>query len=245
MTTLPTPRLDDLIAAIGAAHPDVLDRLAEAMLAADHLGEVADHLVGHFVDQARRSGASWTEIGARLGVTKQAARKRFLPGDPGVPDDSVDLGTSMFATFTARARGRVVEAMDDARQRHHAEVTPAHLLHALAGQPVSVAMRVLDQQGVGPDDLRARAGAALADVVPGDAAPGPVVPYDVATRKVLELSLREALRLGHPWVGTEHLLLALLEEEHGAGPLADLGVTKERSEALVVEMLAVLADAAD
>jgi len=151
----------------------------------------------------------------------------------------------MFATFTARARGRVVEAMDDARQRHHAEVTPAHLLHALAGQPVSVAMRVLDQQGVGPDDLRARAGAALADVVPGDAAPGPVVPYDVATRKVLELSLREALRLGHPWVGTEHLLLALLEEEHGAGPLADLGVTKERSEALVVEMLAVLADAAD
>src|SRR5262249_6063759 len=64
-------RLDDLIAAIRKVHDDELDQLTSAVIAADHLGELADHLIGHFVDQARRSGASWTEIGSAMGVTKQ------------------------------------------------------------------------------------------------------------------------------------------------------------------------------
>ena len=51
-------RLDELINAIKSVHTDVLDQLADAVLAGEHLGEVADHLIGHFVDQARRSGAS-------------------------------------------------------------------------------------------------------------------------------------------------------------------------------------------
>ena len=76
-------RLDDLIAAIKTVHDEPLDQLTDAMLAADALGEVADHLIGHFVDQARRSGASWTQIGKCMGVTKQAAQKRFVPkADP-------------------------------------------------------------------------------------------------------------------------------------------------------------------
>lgn len=69
-------RLDDLIEGIKKAHADALDQLAGAVLLADHLGDVADHLIGHFVDQARRSGASWTEIGRSMGVSKQAAQKR-------------------------------------------------------------------------------------------------------------------------------------------------------------------------
>src|SRR6478752_1017166 len=72
-------RLDDLIDAIKKVHTDALDQLSDAVIAADHLGEVADHLIGHFVDQARRSGASWSEIGRSMGVTKQAAQKRFVP----------------------------------------------------------------------------------------------------------------------------------------------------------------------
>ncbi|EUA34561.1 hypothetical protein I553_1550 [Mycobacterium xenopi 4042] len=72
-------RLDDLINAIKRVHTDVLDQLSDAVLAAEHLGEVADHLIGHFVDQARRSGASWTDIGKSMGVSKQAAQKRFVP----------------------------------------------------------------------------------------------------------------------------------------------------------------------
>jgi hypothetical protein len=70
-------RLDDLIDAITQVHSDVLDQLSDAVIAADHLDDVADHLIGHFVDQARRSGASWTDIGRSMGVTKQAAQKRF------------------------------------------------------------------------------------------------------------------------------------------------------------------------
>src|SRR6187549_4016398 len=80
-------RLDELIAAISKVHPDPLDRLTDAVLAAEHMGDVADHLVGHFVDQARRSGASWTEIGRSMGVTKQAAQQRFVAKRP-APDAS-------------------------------------------------------------------------------------------------------------------------------------------------------------
>src|SRR6202167_5998947 len=72
-------RLDEMIHTIKKVHSDVLDQLSDAVLAAEHLGEVADHLIGHFVDQARRSGASWTDIGKSMGVTKQAAQKRFVP----------------------------------------------------------------------------------------------------------------------------------------------------------------------
>src|ERR1700684_324645 len=71
-------RLDELINTIKKVHSDVLDQLSDAVLAAEHLGEVADHLIGHFVDHARRSGASWTDIGKSMGVTKQAAQKRFV-----------------------------------------------------------------------------------------------------------------------------------------------------------------------
>src|SRR5919106_1977578 len=95
-------RLDDLIDAICAAQDDKLEQLTSAVVAADHLGEVADHLVGHFVDQARRSGASWTEIGRSMGVTKQAARKRFVPKGPGEPSD-LDASQG-FNRFTPRAR---------------------------------------------------------------------------------------------------------------------------------------------
>jgi hypothetical protein len=67
------------LAAIKTVHDEPLDQLTDAVLAAEALGEVADHLIGHFVDQARRSGASWTDIGTCMGVTKQAAQKRFVP----------------------------------------------------------------------------------------------------------------------------------------------------------------------
>jgi len=71
--TIPQVRLGDLIEAIEKVHSSPLDQLTDAVIAAEHLDDVADHLIGHFVDQARRSGASWTEIGRCMGVTKQAA----------------------------------------------------------------------------------------------------------------------------------------------------------------------------
>src|SRR5690349_21991274 len=119
-------RLDDLIEAIKKAHPDALDQLSDAVIAAEHLGEVADHLIGHFVDQARRSGASWTDIGRSMGVTKQAAQKRFVPKGPGEPSDlDADQG---FSRFTPRARNVVMAAQNEARAAGNDQIAPEHLI---------------------------------------------------------------------------------------------------------------------
>ena len=118
--TEPAPvRLDDLIDSIRALHPDgdALAQLSDAVLTAEQLGDIADHLVGHFVDQARRAGASWTDIGRSMGVTKQAAQKRFVPrSSPVVPE----LGN--WARFTDRARSAVAGTDGLARQTALAEI---------------------------------------------------------------------------------------------------------------------------
>ncbi|HLK74910.1 MAG TPA: ATP-dependent Clp protease ATP-binding subunit, partial [Streptosporangiaceae bacterium] len=74
MDSIPV-RLDDLISYVRSQDGTALDHVSAAMRVSEHLGEVADHLIGHFVDQARKAGASWTEIGQSMGVTKQAAQK--------------------------------------------------------------------------------------------------------------------------------------------------------------------------
>src|SRR4030095_12555684 len=102
-------RLDDLIEAIKKVHSDALDQLSDAVIAADHLGDIADHLIGHFVDQARRSGASWTDIGRSMGVSKQAAQKRFVPKAPG--GASIDPSEG-FSRYTSRARNVVMAAQN-------------------------------------------------------------------------------------------------------------------------------------
>jgi len=212
-------RLDDLIEAIKKVHPDALDQLTDAVLAAAHLDEIADHLIGHFVDQARRSGASWTEIGRSMGVTKQAAQKRFVPKASPEP---VDLDLSQgFSRFTARARNVVMASQNEARAAGNPEIAPGHL------EPEGIAAEVITAHGVTAEDLRRAVEASLpprADQVPD------LVPYDAASQKVLKLTFREALRLGHNYIGTEHLLLALIELEDGTGVLADLGIDRSTAE---------------
>ncbi len=230
MTTVPLPdtvRLDDLIGAIRKVHGDELEQLTSAMVAADHLGELADHLIGHFVDQARRSGASWTDIGRAMGVTKQAARKRFVPKDPGPAGDLAE--NADFRRFTPRARNVVMVAHNEAQAAADVEVRPAHLVLGLLAEPEGLAAKAMVADGVTFDAVRA---AALATLPPGvDDAPA-LVPFSAESRKVLELTFREALRLMHNYIGTEHLLLALLESEPEDGLLTALGVTRGSVEAL-------------
>ncbi|MEW2190268.1 Clp protease N-terminal domain-containing protein [Streptomyces microflavus] len=234
----PTVRLDDLIEAIKKSNPDALEQLSGAVIAADHLGDVADHLIGHFVDQARRSGASWTDIGRSMGVTRQAAQKRFVTKKG---EEAPDLDPSQgFGRFTQRARNVVMASHNEAKTAHNAEILPAHLLLGLLAEPESIAARVLVGQSVSPEALRAAATLALpaaADEVPE------LIPYDADSRKVLELTFREALRLGHNYVGTEHILLALLEFEDGSGVLNGLGVAKEATSAAVESAVAEAAAA--
>ncbi|WP_416971570.1 Clp protease N-terminal domain-containing protein [Streptomyces sp. 4F14] len=222
-------RLDDLIDAIKKVHPEPLDQLQDAVLAGEHLGDVADHLIGHFVDQARRSGASWTDIGRSMGVTRQAAQKRFVPKDTAAPD--ID-----FARFTPRARNVLVAADAEAKDTGAAETLPAHLVLGLLSEPEAIAAKALTAQGTTPEAVRA---AALAALPPATGSPS-LMPYSAAGKKILELTFREALRLGHNYIGTEHILLALLEHENGEGILSGLGVTKEGAETFVAEALAVV-----
>src|SRR5499426_2535098 len=139
-------RLDDLIDAIKKAHAEPLEQLTDAVIAADALGDIADHLIGHFVDQARRSGAAWTEIGRSMGVSKQAAQKRFVPKDPGqVPD--LDAGEG-FSRFTLRARNAVMVAQNEARAAGHDQIRPEHLVLGLLGDPRSLAATAIVELGV-------------------------------------------------------------------------------------------------
>jgi hypothetical protein len=226
-------RLDDLIDGIKKARSNVLDQLTDAVVAADHLGDVADHLIGHFVDQARRSGASWTEIGQAMGVSKQAAQKRFVPkGEPATLDPNQG-----FARFTSRARGVIMVAMAEAKAAGNREIRPEHLVLGLLGEPHGVAAIAITAQGVTLDAVRQAVVPTLP--APVDAAPD-LIPYDANARKALELTYREALRLGHNYVGTEHILLALLELEDGDGPLARVGLTKPATESQISAELARL-----
>jgi ATP-dependent Clp protease ATP-binding subunit ClpA len=226
-------RLDDLITAIKKVHEDPLEQLIDAVLAAEALAEVADHLIGHFVDQARRSGASWTDIGKSMGVTKQAAQKRFVPKAAADPIDP----SEGFNRFTPRARNVVVESQNKAHAARNPEIGPAHLLLALFTDPESVATRLLAGQGVDAD-----AAAAVATLPPGGDDMPALIPFSGAARKVLELTFREALRLGHNYIGTEHILLALLEAEDGDGPLHALGVDKQRTEDEIIAVLRSLTE---
>ncbi|MGR6971869.1 Clp protease N-terminal domain-containing protein [Streptomyces cynarae] len=228
-------RLDDLIDAIKKVHTDALEQLQDAVIAGEHLGDVADHLIGHFVDQARRSGASWTEIGKSMGVTRQAAQKRF------VPKESADLDPSQgFSRYTPRARNVVMAAHNAAKEAGNAETVPAHLVLGLLSEPDAIAAKAITAQGVTLDAVREAAAAALP--APAEDVPE-LVPYAPAAKKALELTFREALRLGHNYIGTEHILLALLELEHGEGPLSGLGIDKATAEENVRKELTEITDA--
>src|SRR3954468_24589210 len=138
MTTNPpgkaSVRLDDLIDAIKKVHSDALDQLQDAVIAADHLGDVADHLIGHFVDQARRSGASWTDIGKSMGVTRQAAQKRFVTKDSAALDPNEG-----FNRYTPRARNVVMAAHNESKAARNAEGLPEHLVLGLLAEPGGLA----------------------------------------------------------------------------------------------------------
>ena len=210
-------------------HTDALEQLTDAVLAAEHLGDVADHLVGHFVDQARRSGASWTDIGRSMGVTKQAAQKRFVPKAPSGPDARPREG---FGRFTPRARNVVVAAHNEARAapQRRDPPRPPRARPARRARRRSASRRSrrsgVTLDACGPPWRRPSAAG-------GDAPE--LVPYDAAA-KALELTFREALRLGHNYVGTEHMLLALLELEGGDGALG-AGPHRPAAEAVAASWL--------
>jgi Clp amino terminal domain, pathogenicity island component len=205
-----------------------LDQLTEAAMLSDRFAAMADDLVGHFVDHAREQGASWAEVGAAIGVSKQAAQKRFV--------DVEGKGWSrkgLFMRFATGARTVVVATQEIARSRGDDHIGTEHLLLGLLDDEGSMAARALASFGVTKD---------LVDEAIGSA-PGPKarvkghIPFSPDAKKVLELALREAIRVKARSIGTEHILLAILRasDSPGARILDRFGVTHRWVEAWLAE----------
>jgi ATP-dependent Clp protease ATP-binding subunit ClpC len=141
----------------------------------------------------------------------------------------------MFERFTERARRVVVHAQEEARDLNHSYIGTEHLLLGLMREPESAAARALRELGIGQDGVREQ----VVEIVGrGSDAPPGHIPFTPRAKKVLELSLREALQLSHNYIGTEHILLGLIREGHGvaAKVLASLGGDLSRVRDKVIEL---------
>ena len=128
----------------------------------------------------------------------------------------------MFERFTERARQVVVLAQDEARSLCHDWIGTEHLLLGLLREEEGIAARVLESREITLENVRARV---VSIVGLGEGQSAGQIPFTPRAKKVLELSLREALSLGHNWIGTEHLLLGVVREGEGvaARVLLDFG----------------------
>jgi ATP-dependent Clp protease ATP-binding subunit ClpA len=230
----PAPSLHALIESVeaDASSDDPLDRLSQASSTAADLEQVSDALLGHFVDQSRRSGRSWTQISAALGVTRQAAHKRFSITAVNFEPDS-----PTFERFTPRAKAVVRGAAEQARLRARAEVTSEDILLALFEPAQGVAAQVLLGAGISRAACEQHLGSETAVTGPAkgaeaggtDAADADSIdtpPFTEQAKSVLKTAVEEALRLRHNYIGTEHLLLGIYydAEDPAAKTLADLGL---------------------
>ncbi len=144
----------------------------------------------------------------------------------------------MFERFTDRARRVVVLAQDEARALGHDYIGSEHLLLGLIEEGGGLAAKALESLGVSAAELRA----GVAEMVdPGQQSPATAhIPFTPQAKQVLRLALGEAQRLGHNYIGTEHLLLALISERDDVAGrvLAAAGADLERVQAEVVRLLA-------
>jgi Clp amino terminal domain, pathogenicity island component len=237
MTEFPVP-LDNLIAYVKALHPEggPLGNLSDAMVVSARLDDQSDALIGYFVDQARRAGASWSQIGSSMGVSKQAAQKRFVPRGGGglVPD-----GEQLFSRLTPRARNVLAAG---GRLAGDQAAGAAHLAAALLTEPEGLGARIIQRAGLTGEQVCAAVGAGPA-AAGGDA--GAAVLRELSFTEDGEAALRgtlkAALRLGHNYIGTEHVLLGILFAGGPAGQaLASSGLDAETAERLLAAELAEL-----
>jgi GNAT superfamily N-acetyltransferase len=192
--------LDGLIREVQAGSPSTLQQLELAAHRAADLADLGDALLNHFVDRCRKDGKTWAEIGEHLGVTRQAAQKRFVDGP------------APLERFTDRARLALAHANDEAVALHHNYIGTEHLLLALFDTNGGVSDLVLRDLGITHDMVVAEV-----DRVIGRGA-APVTgqqPLTPRAKKVLEEAVNQAIDWGHNYIGTEHLLLALFRGQQG------------------------------
>ena len=142
----------------------------------------------------------------------------------------------MFERFTDRARRVVVLAQEEARLLNHNYIGTEHILLGLIHEGEGVAAKALESLGISLEAVRAQVEEIIGQ---GQSAPTGHIPFTPRAKKVLELSLREALQLGHNYIGTEHILLGLIREGEGvaAQVLVKLGADLSRVRQQVIQLL--------
>lgn len=228
---------------IEASTDEPLDQLTTARQLRDGLAETAEALLDHFVDQARRAGCSWTQIGDALGVSKQAAQQRasapttLVRGLMGRLRSawSAAPGRGPFGRTSEEAREVILRARAAALELEHPQIGTGHLLLGLAGAGDGVVGDTLQAAGV--HEARVRAGLRSREV---PASPLGRVEFSSDAAKVMESALRESLRLGSDEIGPEHVLLGLLREQRNtAGEiLGRLDADRRRMRTSVEERIA-------
>jgi hypothetical protein len=184
-TQLTGVSLDRLVAVLESAHADVRDRIPDAMLMAEHLDQTGEDLIEHVVATARAQGVSWSQIGARMGVSKQAAQQRLAKTtqvelEPLSPEQG-------FTRFTVEGRNLLMAAHEAARSRREAFVTTARLA-VTAG--IASAESHLPTPDTEVKDL---------------------VPYDEGAQRVLSRAFAVAIDQGADMVDVQHVREALQE----------------------------------
>lgn len=223
--------IDRLAELVGdrAASEDPITRLATAVQVADETRDLADELLDRYVAAAREHGCPWSEIGATLGVSKQAAQKRFVaPTDP----------TRWPKDFDADARGVVQLAQRRARELRHRYLGTEHLLLALTDDP-GLAGATLTGLGIDSTHVSEQIRSIIGLGHSSDAATLGITPR---TKRVLEAAGHEARRLGHRCAiaAPEHVLLSLSAHEDGVAAqiLRALDVTDDQLREQLSRLLA-------
>ena len=224
---MPAPiTLESLIGCVGeeAGSNEVLRQVAVSARMTAELAQIGDALLGHFVDKARQAGHSWTDIGGSLGVTRQAARQRFLEAP----------GLAGMERLTERAKRVLDHASTRAARFGHSYRGTEHLLLGLFDEPDGLAARVLCELGVTVAAVEDRVRALVPWSSPSEVRAQ--LPLNPRASRVLELAVTyEAPDLGADYVGTEHVLLGLLREGNGVAAriLHDHDVDHAKTKALV------------
>jgi hypothetical protein len=229
--------LDNLISYVKSLHPDAdpLQNLADAFTVSAQIEDQSDALIGHFVDQARRAGASWSQIGASMGVSKQAAQKRFVSA----------WESASFERFTLRARSALASAARAAAASGAEPVDTTHLVAGLLSERDGIGARIIHGAGLSDEQVLAALGVEPAGGDEAGAEPAALrdMRFTQEGRAALRGALTAALGLSHNYIGTEHLLLGILHA-HGetAHKLTDLGLTPEVAQQhLAAELAAIQA----
>ena len=218
----PGPTLQELIDGVRADTPgeDALVQLSQASKTVADLEQTSDALLGHFVDQCRRSGRSWSEISGALGVSKQAAHKRF------------SLDTPDFERFTDRARNVLAQSEEEAHRLGHGFVGTEHLLLALFDSPDGLAAQILGERRITRSMVETQV---VALIKPGTASEECKLSFTPRAKAAVQNAFHEALQLGHNYVGTEHILLGLFADGDAvaAKVLVELGANVDATRARI------------